>query len=182
MKKLLVFCLIALLSTSFSLSAQAAGTTEEVGQGILVGGAASGSGGLALIGILVENVGRILSQPSKGSPEFEAQKTRIYKRTLGPVLMMDMHKQIRPGMSEEQAATIGKEYCAEIARRVQSGKPIVLNRADMGRMMIPDKYMPDNDDPQFEYILTEDPFNGNCLDRVVPEAVGKAKQLSAKKE
>jgi len=169
---LVSFCMLNLMACA-TMSA------EQIGQGLEVGGVGSGSGGIALIGIVTESLGHVLSKPSVGSPEFEKRKAEFYRTAVQVHFMTENSKLYigKPDTSQEQITESTRLFCADISQKVATRTSVPLSRKNLKRWNARDEYLPEGNSDIVEFPLYEDPFNGDCED-----VLGRAGREIVRKE
>lgn len=148
-----------------SLTGCASMSAEEAGQGVFLGGVGSGSSGIAGVGIIISEVGRVWSKPPVGSPEFEKRKAKIYKSAAHNYFVQDFSKAFvgKPETTIEQVSSAAREYCAAVDKKVAGKEVVPLSRKSMEASFIGDEFLPEGDGEIIGYALESDPFDGGCV-------------------
>jgi len=152
------FCFLLLIC----MSGCATVSTEEVGQGLTTGGIATGSSGIAVIGIATELVGRAVSTPAEGSPEFEKRKAENLKKLLPLALSIDYYKGITTVLPDAELSSKAEKHCADLADKVVGKMAVGITR-ETTVMLVPAPYRPEIDGDKYFFLLAEDPFGGKCV-------------------
>jgi len=154
----------------------------EVGEGLKVGAAGSGSPALMLVGLITEPIGRLIVRPSSQSPEFKAKTEKALADSMHFIMFFDFKMSVQPSMTPEQVAEAAKAYCTEMQRKIDAKEPIVLHRK-AARKMVPriDDYI-QGDGETFQYLLTKDPFPRGCLQTLDPSGQAWVSQKKLKME
>jgi len=178
--------LFAVALTMVALTGCASMSAEEAGQGVFLGGVGSGSSGIAGVGIIVSELGRVWSKPPVGSPEFEKRKAKIYKSAVHNYFVQDFSKAFvgKPETSVEQMSGAARKYCAAVDKKVADKEVVPLSRKSMEASFVGDEFLPEEDGEIIGYTLESDPFDGGCvwiLKASSERVVQHAKKMALKK-
>lgn len=178
--------LFAVALTMVALTGCASMNAEEAGQGVFLGGVGSGSTGIAGVGIIISEVGRVWSKPPVGSPEFEKRKAKIYKSAVNNYFVQDFAGAFvgKPETTAAQVATAAREYCASVDKKVAAKEVVPLSRKSMEASFVGDEFLPEGDGEIIGYALESDPFDGGCvwmLEASGERVVQHAKKVALKK-
>lgn len=169
-----------------ALTGCASMSAEEAGQGVFLGGMGSGHAGIAGVGAIVSEVGRVWSKPPVGSPEFEKRKAKIYKSAVQNYFVQDFSKTFvgKPETTTDTVSKEAREYCIVVDKKVAARELIPLSRKAMEASFVGDEYLPEGGGDTIGYALESDPFGGGCvwmLEASGERVVQQAKKTALKK-
>ena len=163
------------------LSGCASVSSEQVGSGLVVGGAGSGSSGLVIVGAAVDIIGSAWNN-REGSPEYQKRRVNAYNNAVRAAFSLDFGEDFRnnPEITNEQVTERAQAYCDVVAKKVAAQEVVTLSRKTMKIFAFPDEFLPEGNDDTVLYKLTSDPFTGTCLWALEARGMGNVREARDK--
>ena len=159
---------------------------QEVGRGLMVGGAANGSPlgwTIASVGSIIDFVSGAFGSKSldQESPENRARLEKMHKMQIDFACKIQFREYLKPSpqttLNEIQAKA--DAFCEDLDKAVQSKGYLQVNRSELIKMTVMEGFLPPGEGDVISYKLAQNPFKDCTNDLYI---VGKNMVTRAKSE